>query len=221
MRLLLVEDDLDLAKGLVLALSSQGFVVNHVSLGQHALGSIKAKDCDAVILDLGLPDMDGLDILKQSRQREGHLPVLVLTARDGVDDRIRGLDLGADDYLVKPFAMAELFARLRVIERRLGTAATHLIKLQQVELDTSAHLVRVEGEVVGLSRREYMLLKELMESAGRIKTREQLEASLYAWGEEVASNALEVHISNLRKKLPKDFIKTLRGVGYSVSVNSA
>ena len=145
------------------------------------------------------------------------MPVLVLTARDGVDDRIRGLDLGADDYLVKPFAMAELFARLRVIERRLGTAATHLIKLQQVELDTSAHLVRLDGETVALSRREYMLLKELMESAGRIKTREQLEASLYAWGEEVASNALEVHISNLRKKLPKDFIKTLRGVGYSVS----
>ena len=219
MRLLLVEDDLDLAKGLILALSSQSFTVNHVSTGGHALSSIKARDCDAVILDLGLPDMDGLDVLKQSRQKETHLPVLVLTARDGVDDRIRGLDLGADDYLVKPFAMPELFARLRVIERRLGTAATHLIKLQQVELDTSAHLARVEGEAVNLSRREYMLLKELMESAGRIKTREQLEASLYAWGEEVASNALEVHISNLRKKLPKDFIKTLRGVGYSVSVN--
>ncbi|KKL02869.1 response regulator [Rheinheimera mesophila] len=219
MRILLVEDDLDLAKGLVLALSSQGFAVNHVSLGQHALNSIKAKDCDAVILDLGLPDMDGLAVLKQSRQKDTHLPVLVLTARDGVDDRIRGLDSGADDYLVKPFAMPELFARLRVIERRLGTATTHLIRLQQVELDTSAHQVRVEGEAIGLSRREYMLLKELMESAGRIKTREQLEASLYAWGEEVASNALEVHISNLRKKLPKDFIKTLRGVGYSVSAS--
>lgn len=219
MRILLVEDDLDLAKGLVLALSSQGFAVNHVSLGQHALNSIKAKDCDAVILDLGLPDMDGLAVLKQSRQKDTHLPVLVLTARDGVDDRIRGLDSGADDYLVKPFAMPELFARLRVIERRLGTATTHLIRLQQVELDTTAHQVRVEGEAIGLSRREYMLLKELMESAGRIKTREQLEASLYAWGEEVASNALEVHISNLRKKLPKDFIKTLRGVGYSVSAS--
>lgn len=219
MRILLVEDDLDLAKGLVLALSSQGFAVNHVSLGQHALNSIKAKDCDAVILDLGLPDMDGLAVLKQSRQKDTHLPVLVLTARDGVDDRIRGLDSGADDYLVKPFAMPELFARLRVIERRLGTATTHLIRLQQVELDTSAHQVRVEGEAIGLSRREYMLLKELMESAGRIKTREQLEASLYAWGEEVASNALEVHISNLRKKLPKDFIKTLRGAGYSVSAS--
>lgn len=218
MRLLLVEDDLDLAKGLVLALASQGFVVNHVSTGTHALNSIKAKDCDAVILDLGLPDMDGLDLLKKSRQKQQSLPVLILTARDGIDDRIRGLDLGADDYLVKPFAMPELFARLRVIERRLGTASTHLIKLQQVELDTSSHLVRVDGESLGLSRREYMLLKELMESAGRIKTREQLEASLYAWGEEVASNALEVHISNLRKKLPKDFIKTLRGVGYSVSV---
>ena len=221
MRILLVEDDIALRDGLQQALSVQGFAVNAVSSGQQALAVARAGDCDAVILDLGLPDMDGLTVLKQLRQKWPRLPVLILTARDALDDRIKGLDLGADDYLVKPFAAPELFARLRVIERRLGTAATHLIKLQQVELDTSAHLVRVEGESVGLSRREYMLLKELMESAGRIKTREQLEASLYAWGEEVASNALEVHISNLRKKLPKDFIKTLRGVGYSVSVNVA
>jgi DNA-binding response OmpR family regulator len=145
------------------------------------------------------------------------LPVLVLTARDGVDDRIRGLDLGADDYLVKPFALPELFARLRVIERRLGTASSHLISVGPVVLDSSAHQVQVDGEALTLSRREYVLLKLLLESAGRIKTREQIEASLYAWGEEVASNALEVHISNLRKKLPKDFIKTVRGVGYSVS----
>ena len=217
MRILLVEDDMDLAQGLQLALREQGFTVNQVSLGQQALASIRSQDCDAVVLDLGLPDIDGLDVLKITRQKYAKLPVLVLTARDGVDDRIRGLDLGADDYLVKPFAMSELFARLRVIERRLGTASSHLIKLQNVELDASSHQVSLDGVVLNLSRREYMLLKVLMESAGRIKTREQLEASLYAWGEEVASNALEVHISNLRKKLPKDFIKTVRGVGYSVS----
>lgn len=217
MRILFVEDDVDLAKGLQLALSQQGFTVNHVALGQQALATIRSQDCDAVVLDLGLPDIDGLDVLKITRQKFPQLPVLVLTARDGVDDRIRGLDLGADDYLVKPFAMPELFARLRVIERRLGTASSHLIQIQNVTLDSRAHQVLVDGEALALARREYMLLKVLLESAGRIKTREQIEASLYAWGEEVASNALEVHISNLRKKLPKDFIKTVRGVGYSVS----
>ncbi len=226
MRLLLVEDDQALADAVLLALRAQGFTVNHVSSGQAALSSIRAGDCDAVVLDLGLPDMDGFEVLKQTRQKMPRaalgvpvlsVPVLVLTARDGLDDRIRGLDLGADDYLVKPFAMPELFARLRVIERRLGTASSHLIRLGDVVLDSSAHQVQVSGEPVTLSRREYMLLKLLMESAGRIKTREQIEASLYAWGEEVASNALEVHVSNLRKKLPKDFIRTVRGVGYSVS----
>ncbi len=217
MRVLLVEDDLALASGMVVALKNQGFTVNHVALGKLALNVIRAQDCDAVVLDLGLPDMDGLDVLKLTRQKNSRLPVLVLTARDGVDDRIRGLDIGADDYLVKPFAMPELFARLRVIERRLGTATSHLISMHGVTLDSTAHQAYVDAEVLNLSRREYMVLKMLMESAGRIKTREQLEASLYAWGEEVASNALEVHISNLRKKLPKDFIKTIRGVGYSVS----
>lgn len=217
MRVLLVEDDQALAHGVQLALRDQGFAVNHVNTGAMGLSSIRSGDCDAVVLDLGLPDMDGLEVLKQTRHKFPRLPVLVLTARDGVDDRIRGLDLGADDYLVKPFALPELFARLRVIERRLGTASSHLISVGNVVLDSSAHQVQVDGEVITLSRREYVLLKLLLESAGRIKTREQIEASLYAWGEEVASNALEVHISNLRKKLPKDFIKTVRGVGYSVS----
>lgn len=216
MRLLLVEDDIALAQGVLLALRGQNFTVNHCASGREALLSIRAGDCDTVVLDLGLPDMDGLEVLRQTRQKFPRLPVLILTARDGLDDRIKGLDLGADDYLVKPFAMPELFARLRVIERRLGTATDHLLQLGAVTLDTSAHNVQVNGEALTVSRREYMLLKLLMESAGRIKTREQIEASLYAWGEEVASNALEVHISNLRKKLPKDFIRTVRGVGYSV-----
>lgn len=216
MRILLVEDDQALSAGLVQALTAQGFVVNALASGKQAVTAVRSGDCDAVVLDLGLPDMDGLDVLRQIRQKHAQLPVLILTARDGLDERCKGLDLGADDYLVKPFALPELFARLRVMERRLGTASTHLISLGAVVLDTAAHQVLVAGEVVTLARREYNVLKLLMESAGRIKTREQLEAGLYAWGEEVASNALEVHISNLRKKLPKDFIKTIRGVGYSV-----
>ena len=171
---------------------------------------------DLIVLDRMLPGLDGLGVLRALRAAGVVTPVLTLSALASVDDRIAGLESGADDYLVKPFALTELFARLRVIERRLGTASNHLIRLKTVELDSTAHQVRLDGELLSLSRREYMLLKVLMESAGRIKTREQLEASLYAWGEEVASNALEVHISNLRKKLPKDFIKTLRGVGYSV-----
>lgn len=217
MRLLLVEDDAGLREGLQQALSVQGFTVNAVGTGQQALAVVRAGDCDAVILDLGLPDIDGLSVLKQLRQKQHRMPVLVLTARDGIDDRIKGLDLGADDYLVKPFAAPELFARLRVIERRLGTASTHLIRCGDVELDTTAMQLQSSGLAVQLSRREYVLLKELMESAGRVKTREQLEASLYSWGEEIASNALEVHISNLRKKLPDDFIRTVRGVGYSIA----
>lgn len=217
MRILLVEDDQALSSGLVQALTAQGFVVNAVHLGAQAVTAVRSGDCDTLVLDLGLPDMDGLEVLKQVRHKQPQLPVLILTARDSLDDRCKGLDLGADDYLVKPFALPELFARLRVIERRLGTAASHLICVGSVELDSAALLVRVAGEPLQLARREYNVLKLLMESAGRIKTREQLEAGLYAWGEEVASNALEVHISNLRKKLPKDFIKTIRGVGYSVS----
>ena len=217
MRLLLVEDDVALRDSLQQALSVQGFAVNSVGTGQQALAAVRSGDCDAVILDLGLPDIDGLSVLKQLRQKQQRMPVLILTARDGIDERIKGLDLGADDYLVKPFAAPELFARLRVIERRLGTASSHLIRCGEVELDTTAMQLQSGGISVSLSRREYVLLKELMESAGRVKTREQLEASLYSWGEEVASNALEVHISNLRKKLPGDFIRTVRGVGYSIA----
>jgi len=217
MRLLLVEDDVALRDGLQQALSVQGFAVNSVGTGQQALAAVRSGDCDAVILDLGLPDIDGLSVLRQLRQKQQRMPVLILTARDGIDERIKGLDLGADDYLVKPFAAPELFARLRVIERRLGTASSHLIRCGEVELDTTAMQLQSGGISVSLSRREYVLLKELMESAGRVKTREQLEASLYSWGEEVASNALEVHISNLRKKLPGDFIRTVRGVGYSIA----
>ena len=170
-----------------------------------------------LILDLGLPDMDGLSLLKQLRQAKHNLPVLILTARDSTEDKIKGLDQGADDYLAKPFEVSELIARLRVIERRLGTATSSVIEIAKVSLDSAAHVLTVSDQFVDLSRKEFMLLKVLMEQAGRIQSREQLESKLYEWGEEVSSNAVEVHIHHLRKKLPEGFIKTIRGVGYSVA----
>jgi DNA-binding response OmpR family regulator len=217
MRVLLVEDDNSLAVGLRDALSREGFVADHVASGSQALAAVRADAPDIVVLDLGLPDMDGLDVLSQIRKLGAQVPVMVLTARDGLDDKITGLDRGADDYLAKPFDMKELVARLRVFERRLSTASTSKITVGDVDLDTSAHSVAVNGETVNLPRREYMLLKALMESAGKVLTRESLETRLYSWGEEVASNALEVHIHHLRKKLPQHLIKTVRGIGYTVT----
>ncbi|MBE9538771.1 MAG: response regulator transcription factor [Proteobacteria bacterium] len=217
MRILLVEDDLSLAAGLKDALSREGFVVNHVANGRLALAAVRAEVPDILVLDLGLPDMDGLQVLAKVRQRDEHIPVMVLTARSGLDDKIAGLDSGADDYLAKPFSVEELAARLRVFERRLSTAVTSIVAIGEVELDTAAHSVQVLGELVELPRREYMLLKILMESAGKVLTRESLDARLYSWGEEVASNALEVHIHHLRKKMPDKLIKTVRGIGYTVA----
>lgn len=217
MRILLVEDDLSLAAGLQHALGQEGFVVDLVNSGNQALTAVKNEAPDIVVLDLGLPDMDGLEVLNKIRQRSKSIPVMVLTARDKLDDKVIGLDHGADDYMAKPFDMKELAARLRVFERRLSTASTSIIQLKQVSLDTSAHTVTVNGKLIDCSRREYMLLKALMESTGRVLTRESLETRLYSWGEEVISNALEVHIHNLRKKLPEKFIKTVRGIGYTVA----
>lgn len=217
MRILLVEDDIQLANALHQSLRSEGFTANHVSDGKSALLTVQANECDMLILDLGLPDMDGLSLLKKLRQAKHNLPVLILTARDSTEQKIQGLDLGADDYLAKPFEVSELVARLRVIERRLGTATSAIMHIRQVSLDSASHALTVADESVELSRKEFMLLKVLMEQAGRIQSREQLESKLYEWGEEVASNAIEVHIHHLRKKLPEGFIKTIRGVGYSVA----
>ena len=217
MQILLVEDDASLAAGLKSALSREGFTANHVATGREAILAANAERPDIIVLDLGLPDMDGLDVLTALRQRDDPVPVLVLTARDTLDEKIIGLDRGADDYLAKPFDMKELAARLRVFERRLSTASTSTIVIGDVELDTSAHAVRISGEKIDLPRREYMLLKTLMESAGKVLTREALETRLYSWGEEVASNALEVHIHHLRKKLPESMIRTVRGIGYTVA----
>jgi DNA-binding response OmpR family regulator len=220
MRILLVEDDIQLARALHQTLRSEGFIANHVSDANSALLTVKTHECDMLILDLGLPDMDGLAVLKNIRQMNNTLPILVLTARDSVEDKIKGLDLGADDYLSKPFNVNELVARLRVIERRLGTATSSIIQVGQVCLDSASHVVTVAEQPTELSRKEFMLLKVLLEQAGRVQSREQLESKLYEWGEEVASNAIEVHIHHLRKKLPENFIKTIRGVGYSVKASA-
>ena len=217
MRILLVEDDIQLATALHQSLRSEGFTANHVNNAKAASLTVRAGECDMLILDLGLPDMDGLSLLKQLRQAKHNLPVLILTARDSTEDKIKGLDQGADDYLAKPFEVSELIARLRVIERRLGTATSSVIEIAKVSLDSAAHVLTVSDQFVDLSRKEFMLLKVLMEQAGRIQSREQLESKLYEWGEEVSSNAVEVHIHHLRKKLPEGFIKTIRGVGYSVA----
>ena len=216
MQILLVEDDHALASALQEALRQQDYAINVVASGEAALYVISTDPPDLVILDLGLPDIDGIEVLKRVRQKEHDLPILLLTARAQVEDKISGLDSGADDYLAKPFEMEELFARLRVLARRLNTSKTAEIAIGEVRLDINLKTVSLGGKELELSRKEYMLLKSLMENAGRVQTRHTLESRLYSWGEEVASNALEVHIHHLRKKLGSDFIKTIRGVGYKV-----
>ena len=217
MNVLLVEDDQSLAQGLKQALSREGYAVNWVSQGREALSSLATQVPDCIVLDLGLPDMDGIAVLNRVRKEHPRLPVLILTARASLEDKVIGLDQGADDYLEKPFELPELLARLRVMVRRLGQANSNCLSVGAVSLDTSAHQVYLDGKLVELPRREYMLLKALLENVDRVQTRDVLENKLYSWGEEVASNALEVHIHHLRKKLGSDFIKTVRGVGYTVN----
>ena len=216
MHILLVEDDRLLAEGIIKALQRERFTVNHVQEGKAALNHINAEPPDILILDLGLPDIDGLDLLKQLRKNNNTMPVLILTARDLLDDKLTGLDSGADDYITKPFELKELVARLRVLERRLSNINTNEISIGEVSLNTTTMQTVVSGETLRLSKREYMLLKALMESAGAILTKENLEAKLYSWGEEIASNAIEVHIHNLRKKLPVGYIQTVHGMGYII-----
>lgn len=216
MQILLVEDDRPLATGLKKALQQQGFAVNDVETGKAALHVVDTETPDMMILDIGLPDIDGLSVLRTLRRKHPELPVLLLTARDSVDDKVAGLDSGADDYLAKPFEVTELLARLRVFERRLAQVKDARITIGEVTLDTISQKVLRNGSELELPRREYMLLKTLMENVGRVQTRAVLESRLYSWGEEVASNAVEVHVHHLRKKLGNDFIRTIRGVGYKI-----
>lgn len=220
MKLLLVEDDPSVARSLFKALRRADYDVVPVALGGDALRAIEAITPDMVVLDLGLPDMDGMAVLAYIRRSTQRLPVLVLTARDATPDKVNALDLGADDYLPKPFEIEELLARLRVISRRIDVTDGGRLQIGPVTLDPSTQRFLVEDEALSLSRREFRLLRALMESAGRVQTRTSLEETLYQADAEVASNALEVHVSNLRKKLPPGFIRTVRGVGYTIDSRS-
>ncbi len=219
MRLLLVEDDYELSKAVDQALTGQGYAIDAVATAEAALFLLDQAPQDAVVLDLGLPDGDGIDVLKQIRKRWSSLPVIILTARDSVDDRVRGLDAGADDYLTKPFEITELVARIRAITRRASGRSDNVISVGNVTLNLAAQQVTLGDDVIELSGKEYRVLHTLLEHQGRLMTREQIETSLYAWGDEVGSNTVEVYVHGLRKKLGKDFIKTVRGIGYGVGLN--
>lgn len=214
MRILIVEDDPMLGEGLQVGLRQAGFHPEWVKDGEAAWQTLRHDTFSAVVLDLGLPKMDGLEVLKRVRANEQKLPVLVLTARDTAQDVIDGLDSGADDYMVKPCDLGELAARLRALIRRAAGAAAPIIQVGDLTLDPASRDVRYDQKEVELSPREFDLLHELMLNAGRVLTRAQLESKIYPWGEEVESNALEVHVHHLRRKTATEVIKTVRGVGY-------
>lgn len=216
MRLLLVEDDGMIGEAVRLGLRKQGLAVDWVQDGAAAKAALGAESFDLVLLDLGLPKLDGLQVLKWLRGTGSKVPVLILTARDSVNDRIHGLDAGADDYIVKPFDFDELAARVRAVQRRHSGRAENLVEHLGITLDPASHAVTRDGEPVNLSHREFALLEALLERPGQVLSRTQLEERLYGWGEEVESNAVEVHIHNLRKKLGAEYIQNVRGVGYRV-----
>ncbi len=216
MRVLLVEDDEHLGDAVKTGLQQENYSVDWVKDGITADQALKTENFDSVVLDLGLPRLDGLQVLRNLRKRQQDTPVLILTARDSVDDRVKGLDSGADDYLNKPFKIDELYARLRAIQRRQFSRATPEIQYGEIIIDPVAHQVTYMEEVINLPRREFALLQKLIENQGRALSREQLNQSIYSWDEDVDSNALEVHIHNLRKKFGSKLIRTIRGVGYMV-----
>jgi two-component system, OmpR family, response regulator QseB len=215
-RIILVEDDELLGDGVYQGLRQIGHIIDWVTDGKTADQALKIDRFDAVILDIGLPSQSGLDVLRQMRQRGDSTPVLILTARETIEDRIAGLDSGADDYMVKPFDLDELCARLRALQRRSHSRAVPLIKHTDIVLDPASHKLTKAGESIHMSRREFALIQRLLENAGRVLSREYLAQTIYDWSEEIDSNALEVHIHKLRKKLGNQFIRTIRGVGYMI-----
>lgn len=214
MRILLVEDDKLLGDGVQAGLGQSGFNVDWVKDGIAAEMALKTGEYAGVVLDLGLPRLSGLELLARLRRGGDKVPVLILTARDRVEDRIKGLDGGADDYLVKPFELDELAARLRALVRRSRGVAAPKLRVGEIQLDPAARCVSFRGRPVELSAREFVLLHELMLNAGRVLSREQLAQKLYSWGEEIESNAIEVHVHHLRRKLAPELLRTVRGVGY-------
>jgi two-component system response regulator QseB len=215
-RVLLVEDDSLLGDGIRVGLTQEGYTVDWVKDGQAAESALLTENFDFLILDIGLPKKNGLDVLKWMRDRGNNLPVLLLTAKDTIADRVRGLDYGADDYLTKPFDLDELCARVRALVRRSAGRTTPTISHGDLLLDPAAHRVVCAGEEVTLAQREYMVLELLLENRGKVMSRERLEQSLYGWSKDVDSNSIEVHIHHLRKKLGNQLIRTIRGVGYMI-----
>jgi DNA-binding response OmpR family regulator len=214
MRILLVEDDVLLGDGVAAGLRDAGFTVDWITDGEAALTALTTVAYEVIVLDLGLPRRDGISVLRTLRAQRQDMPVLILTARDQVSERVTGLEAGADDYVVKPVALAELIARVRALLRRAHGRAQPLIEAGNLTIDPAARAVTLENKLVTLSPREYLLLVDLVEHRGIARTRAQLEDSLYGFGEEVGSNAVEVHVHHLRKKLGESLIRTVRGVGY-------
>lgn len=216
MRLLVVEDDVMLGEALQVGLRQQGFSVDWLKDGVAAQQALQTEPFAAMVLDLGLPRRSGIEVLQELRGQGGTLPVLILTARDRVEDRIGGLDAGADDYMIKPFDLGELAARLRALIRRASGSPSPLICIGPLQLDPVSHKVSFRGEDKPLSAREFAVLQELMRLPGRVISRQQLESRLYAWDEELESNAIDVYIHHLRRKLGSEVIRTLRGVGWFI-----
>jgi two-component system OmpR family response regulator len=216
MRILLIEDDAMIGKGLVRGLSDQGMTVDWVRSGVEGSAALAHAEHALVLLDIGLPEMSGIDVLKTARTAGVLVPVLVITARDSLDDRIAGLDLGADDYIVKPFELRELLARMRAVLRRHNGQAQSLITSGEITLDLATHQARYRNAEYILSAREFALLQALMQRPGVILSRSQIEQRIYGWGEEVESNAVDVLIHEIRKKYDKDIIRNVRGAGWMV-----
>lgn len=214
MRILLVEDDKALGHGIHMGLRHAGYAVDWVQDGLMAETAMDTQDYDVAVLDINLPKKSGLEVLDHVRAGEKSLPILLLTAKDSINDRIIGLDRGADDYMIKPFDLDELTARIRAVLRRSSGRSVPVLKYRNIELDPSSHTVKQGEKVVDLSSREFSTLQMLMENTGRVLSRHRLEESLYSWKDEIESNAIEVHIHRLRKKLGPDMIRTIRGVGY-------
>lgn len=217
MRILLVEDDSLLGNGVTSGLRREDNSVDWVKNGETALSAVIETQYDCIILDIGLPKMSGLDVLQKIRKSHNDTPVLILTARDDISDRVKGLDAGADDYLVKPFQFAELCARLRALTRRTRGIASETIQYNNIKIDTTAHSVEYNNQAIELSRREFSLLVELLSNQGRVLSRHHLEQKLYSWGDEIESNTIEVYIHHLRKKFYSELIKTVRGIGYVIA----
>jgi DNA-binding response OmpR family regulator len=216
MRVLLAEDDALLGEGLTLGLQKLGYTVDWVRDGIAAERALKSETLDAVVLDLGLPRQDGMTVLRKMREANKDLPVLILTARDTVEERILGLDHGADDYVVKPFDLMEVAARLRAITRRHEGRSNPTIHHGELCVDPAARTVTLGDKIIEVGGSEFAVLESLLMNRGRVLSRERLEESLYGWDDGVSSNAVEVYIHHLRKKLGKDLIRTVRGVGYTI-----